>query len=160
MLEIACTYHLPSYSLTHSLTHSFKGMHELQPADQFELLKKAIINLVEVIRARSLADNFDLHYIANMHMVHSLTHALYTHTLTLSLQAQIVFAAKRFNASMKVFGKAILSLSAILNRVPYVKTTDMQGNASYLLTHLLTYLLTYSLTYLLTHSLIISDSAE
>jgi hypothetical protein len=61
-------------------------MTELQPEDQFELLKKAIINLVEVVRARSLTDNFDLHYIANMHMVrtYSLTHSL-TYLLTHSL---------------------------------------------------------------------------
>ena len=86
MLEIACAYHISnrSQSFIVSLTHSLKGMHELQPEDQFELLKKAIINLVEVVRARSLTDNFDLHYIANMHMVLSLTNALYTHALTLA----------------------------------------------------------------------------
>jgi len=75
--------HSLAHSLTHLLTHLLEGMTELQPEDQFELLKKAIINLVEVVRARSLTDNFDLHYIANMHMVraYSLAHSL-TYSLT------------------------------------------------------------------------------
>ena len=74
---------------------------KLSDADREELLEDSIGQLINAILSRSIIDNMDLHYISTAQM------------------SQLLLAAKRDRASAKWFGKCLMVLGAMANRLHF-----------------------------------------
>lgn len=66
-----------------------------------DILEESVLHVVNALHSRSLADNFDLHYMATLQM------------------AQMVMAVKKGYASMKTYAKAVMCLGAMVNRAQF-----------------------------------------
>lgn len=68
-------------------------------ADQrTELLRSSVVNLVDALRARTEADNLDLHLVALMHMAH------------------ILLSSRKYVPAMKAYAKALMTASGVVTR--------------------------------------------
>lgn len=84
---------------------------ELQPVEREAFLTDAVEHLVDALRARTLTDNTDLHYIATAQM------------------SQLLLAVKRSFAAAKSYGKCLFTLSVLINRSLY-NPEDVQAKLS------------------------------
>ncbi|KAJ1427662.1 hypothetical protein B484DRAFT_450245 [Ochromonadaceae sp. CCMP2298] len=92
MLEAACKPHL-------------------QPVEREQHLCDAVEHLVEVLQARTLTDNMDLHYVASAQL------------------SQLLLAVKRSFAATKSYAKCLFTLSALINRSLF-NPEDVQAKLS------------------------------
>eukprot|EP01032_Pedospumella_encystans_P019548 gene19548-22224_t len=84
---------------------------ELQPVEKEDFLTDSVEHLIDALKARSLTDNADLHYVATVQM------------------SQLLLAVKRSFAAAKSYAKSLLVLSLLINRSLF-NPEDVQAKLS------------------------------
>jgi len=84
---------------------------ELQPVEREDFLTDSVEHLIDALKARSLTDNADLHYVATVQM------------------SQLLLAVKRSFAAAKSYAKSLFVLSLLINRSLF-NPEDVQAKLS------------------------------